>query len=154
MGATGRSYIIGYGKNPPRNPHHRNAALTLKESGSWDLFKDPNHPTRNELIGAMVGGPGLDDGYVDVRTDYQKNEVWFHRLHQHRVLWSFTVAPRTSQAVKVWFIGIARKEHCFVKLGQVQCTVLCRQQTRRKLLCACGEREELCRSLWTTMQRS
>lgn len=33
---------------------------------------DPNPQT---LFGALVGGPGLDDSYVDDRLDYVKNEV-------------------------------------------------------------------------------
>lgn len=33
---------------------------------------DPNPQT---LFGALVGGPGLDDSYVDDRGDYVKNEV-------------------------------------------------------------------------------
>lgn len=33
---------------------------------------DPNPQT---LFGSLVGGPGLDDSYVDDRQDYVKNEV-------------------------------------------------------------------------------
>ena len=46
------SYVVGFGTNPPKNPHHRTA------HGSWlDSLKDPAE-TRHVLYGALVGGPG------------------------------------------------------------------------------------------------
>jgi endoglucanase len=64
-----RSYIIGYGNNYPRNPHHRSA------HGSWT--NDSNSPTqsRNLLIGALVGGPDENDNWSDNRNDWVANEV-------------------------------------------------------------------------------
>ena len=64
-----RSYIIGYGENSPRNPHHRTA------HGSW--LNDMSKPTetRNLLIGALVGGPDENDNWKDDRTDWVRNEV-------------------------------------------------------------------------------
>ena len=64
-----RSYIIGYGDNPPRNPHHRTA------HGSW--LNDMSKPaeSRNLLIGALVGGPDEKDNWEDDRTDWIRNEV-------------------------------------------------------------------------------
>ncbi len=66
---AGRSYVCGFGVNPPVNPHHRNA------HGS--LTHDISSPTDNRhvLTGALVGGPSADDGYTDSRTDYIRNEV-------------------------------------------------------------------------------
>jgi endoglucanase len=63
------SYVAGFGNNPPRNPHHRTA------HGSW--ADDINLPEQSvhTLFGALVGGPDVNDGYVDVRTDYFRNEV-------------------------------------------------------------------------------
>jgi hypothetical protein len=63
------SYVIGFGDNPPRNPHHRTG------HGAW--YNDINAPADNRhvLFGALVGGPGNDDGYTDDRTDYVQNEV-------------------------------------------------------------------------------
>lgn len=66
-----RSYVIGFGNNPPKNPHHRTA------HGSWEGTDsgDPV-PASHTLYGALVGGPGApDDQHVDVTTDYQENEV-------------------------------------------------------------------------------
>jgi endoglucanase len=68
-----RSFVVGYGTNPPLNPHHRNA-------DNLDV----------NLAGALVGGPhteGLTQGqganqiqvtipgYQDVTEDYVGNEV-------------------------------------------------------------------------------
>lgn len=64
-----RSYVIGFGNNPPVNPHHRTA------HGAW--YNDIKAPADNRhiLFGALVGGPDQNDSYTDDRTDYQQNEV-------------------------------------------------------------------------------
>ncbi|HWO63457.1 MAG TPA: glycoside hydrolase family 9 protein [Umezawaea sp.] len=64
------SYVVGFGVNPPRNPHHRTA------HGSWsDSIADPV-TSRHVLYGALVGGPSTNnDAYVDSRQDYVANEV-------------------------------------------------------------------------------
>ena len=66
-----RSYVIGFGNNPPKNPHHRSV------HGSW-VGSDrglPN-PATHTLYGALVGGPGAaDDQHTDETSDYQENEV-------------------------------------------------------------------------------
>jgi hypothetical protein len=72
LGANPRnaSYLVGFGQNPPRNPHHRTA------HGSWtDNIQQPEQ-SRHVLYGALVGGPGQpNDSYVDSRQDYVANEV-------------------------------------------------------------------------------
>lgn len=69
LGSSGRSYVVGFGENPPEHPHHRTA------QGSWaDNMNEPaNH--RHVLFGALVGGPDASDGYTDTVSDYNKNEV-------------------------------------------------------------------------------
>ncbi|MFI7423389.1 glycoside hydrolase family 9 protein [Nonomuraea sp. NPDC049684] len=64
------SYLIGFGANPPKNPHHRTA------HGSWtDQITNPVN-SRHTLYGALVGGPpDPDDVYADKRDDYVMNEV-------------------------------------------------------------------------------
>jgi endoglucanase len=65
-----RSYVCGYGNNPPVNPHHRTA------HGCWTNNQNgPPTETRHILYGALVGGPGSNDGYTDVRSNYTNNEV-------------------------------------------------------------------------------
>ncbi|XP_046375110.2 endoglucanase 4-like [Haliotis rufescens] len=74
-GDTGRSYIVGFGVNPPVKPHHRASSCPMLPAPcGWDaqLNKGPNPHT---LYGAMVGGPGQSDDYTDSRMDYVKNEV-------------------------------------------------------------------------------
>lgn len=69
LGSTGRSYMVGFGVNPPEHPHHRTA------QGSWaDNMNEPNYH-RHTLYGALVGGPDASDNYTDTVPDYQKNEV-------------------------------------------------------------------------------
>lgn len=65
------SYVVGFGANPPVNPHHRAA------SGVWDGNVDNPTPNRHVLYGALVGGPeSADDfNYHDVRGNYVSNEV-------------------------------------------------------------------------------
>ncbi|MFC6088862.1 glycoside hydrolase family 9 protein [Saccharothrix lopnurensis] len=64
------SYVVGFGANPPRNPHHRTA------HGAWaDTMQEPA-TSRHVLYGALVGGPGTNnDAYRDDRTDFVANEV-------------------------------------------------------------------------------
>jgi hypothetical protein len=68
---AGRSYVVGYGTNPPKNPHHRGA------SGIYDGSISAPFDNRHVLHGALVGGPqsASDTDYVDARTNYICNEV-------------------------------------------------------------------------------
>ena len=69
LGSSGRSYVVGFGENPPEHPHHRTA------QGSWaDNMNEPNYH-RHTLFGALVGGPSASDGYTDTVSDYTANEV-------------------------------------------------------------------------------
>ncbi|MGE6625308.1 glycoside hydrolase family 9 protein [Bacillus pumilus] len=63
------SYVVGFGQNPPKHPHHRTA------HGSWSnqLTNPSNH--RHTLYGALVGGPNAQDQYDDDISDYVSNEV-------------------------------------------------------------------------------
>ncbi len=58
----GGSYVTNYLTNPPIHPHHR--ANEPVRGG----------PTRG-MIGALVGGPGLNDGWADNVDDFRTNEV-------------------------------------------------------------------------------
>jgi len=66
----GASFEVGFGVNPPRNPHHRTA------HGSWaDSILEPT-VSRHVLYGALVGGPSsTNDAYTDDRSNYTMNEV-------------------------------------------------------------------------------
>ena len=64
-----RSFMCGFGTNPPVNPHHRGA------HGSWanNMYDPP--VSRHILYGAVPGGPDNSDGYTDARDNYTANEV-------------------------------------------------------------------------------
>jgi endoglucanase len=64
------SYVVGFGVNPPSNPHHRTA------HGSWSNNIGNPAQSRHILYGALVGGPSsADDAYTDDRTNFVANEV-------------------------------------------------------------------------------
>lgn len=67
---AGRSYVCGFGVDPPVNPHHRTA------HGAWgDSVLSSPAESRHVLHGALVGGPDSMDGYTDSRDNYINNEV-------------------------------------------------------------------------------
>ena len=69
LGSSGRSYVVGFGENPPEHPHHRTA------QGSWcDNMNEPSSH-RHTLYGALVGGPDASGNYNDAVSDYTANEV-------------------------------------------------------------------------------
>ncbi|WP_371320227.1 glycoside hydrolase family 9 protein [Chengkuizengella axinellae] len=64
-----RSYVIGFGNNPPEHPHHRTS------HGSWADSQSVPENHRHVLYGALVGGPDQGDNYTDSIGDYVSNEV-------------------------------------------------------------------------------
>ena len=64
-----RSYVVGFGNNPPTQPHHRTA------HGSWENSKTNPAKTRHIIYGAMVGGPDRNDNFVDERSNFKMTEV-------------------------------------------------------------------------------
>jgi endoglucanase len=69
LGSSGRSYVCGFGENPPVHPHHRTA------QGSYANDMNTPQQARHILVGALVGGPDAGDNYNDEVSDYNKNEV-------------------------------------------------------------------------------
>lgn len=69
LGSTGRSFVVGFGENPPQHPHHRTA------QGSWSNSMNEPSSHRHTLYGALVGGPDAGDGYDDSVSNYTTNEV-------------------------------------------------------------------------------
>ncbi|RYR22732.1 hypothetical protein Ahy_B03g068037 isoform B [Arachis hypogaea] len=77
----GLSYMVGYSNYYPQRIHHRGSSLpsikdhpqfiACKEGSTYYNSTDPNP---NVLVGAIVGGPGEDDVYVDNRDDFRKSE--------------------------------------------------------------------------------
>eukprot|EP00095_Tigriopus_kingsejongensis_P004611 maker-scaffold3543_size8265-snap-gene-0.3 protein:Tk04611 transcript:maker-scaffold3543_size8265-snap-gene-0.3-mRNA-1 annotation:"cellobiohydrolase a ( -beta-cellobiosidase a)" len=66
-----RSFVCGFGLNPPINPHHRSAHAS--PTFNIDLPVNNTHI----IYGALVGGPKTpgSDAYLDDRKDFIANEV-------------------------------------------------------------------------------
>lgn len=64
-----RSYVVGYGENPPQNVHHRTA------HASWKNAVETPDTNRHILYGALAGGPNQDGSYEDDRGNHINNEV-------------------------------------------------------------------------------
>ncbi|ADL52518.1 glycoside hydrolase family 9 protein [Clostridium cellulovorans] len=69
LGSTGRSFVVGFGENAPKKPHHR----TAHSSWSDQQVNPTDH--RHVLYGALVGGPDASDGYTDAIDNFTNNEV-------------------------------------------------------------------------------
>lgn len=76
LGDTGRSFVIGFGTNPPKRPHHRSSSCPAdaNQSCGWNDYNSSG-PNPSTLWGALVGGPDQNDNYADDRSDYISNEV-------------------------------------------------------------------------------
>ena len=68
---AGVNYVVGAEVNSPRAVHHRGA------SGTFDSMDKNARPEYNifTLYGALAGGPGSSDDFIDDRSNYQMNEV-------------------------------------------------------------------------------
>lgn len=72
-----RSFLTGWGKNPPKHPMHKNA---WGLNGDWSQVDRP-FELKTPLLGALVGGPKATQagefpkGYQDNPKDYVGNEV-------------------------------------------------------------------------------
>ncbi|XP_060590585.1 endoglucanase E-4-like [Ruditapes philippinarum] len=75
LGDAGRSYVVGFGNNPPTHPHHRASSCPMWPAPCSDYNLNTDAPNPHVLYGGLVGGPGEKDEYTDVRTDYVRNEV-------------------------------------------------------------------------------
>ncbi|KAF2304265.1 hypothetical protein GH714_029017 [Hevea brasiliensis] len=76
-----RSFMVGFGNNPPTQPHHRGASVPMSEAKddvscpmSFVNWLQRSGPNPNELTGAFVGGPDKYDNFVDKRTDSSYTE--------------------------------------------------------------------------------
>jgi len=75
LGDTGRSFVVGFGVNPPKRPHHRSSSCPDPPAAcTWNEYNSPA-PNPHTLYGALVGGPDANDNYADERSDFIKNEV-------------------------------------------------------------------------------
>ncbi|KAM7275282.1 hypothetical protein ACFE04_017148 [Oxalis oulophora] len=77
----GRSYMVGFGTNPPQQAHHRGASVPLSDCNkdiacgeSFMHWFKKDVPNPNELTGAIVGGPDRNDKFSDKRWDSSNTE--------------------------------------------------------------------------------
>jgi hypothetical protein len=66
------SYVVGFGENYPKFPHHRAASGRLEGPPS-DEKKEM--PERHILYGALVGGADKNDQYIDICKEYVYTET-------------------------------------------------------------------------------
>ncbi|XP_002734592.1 endoglucanase F-like, partial [Saccoglossus kowalevskii] len=75
LGDSGRSYVVGYGVNPPERPKHKASACPdMPNTCDQSTFLSPD-PNPQILYGALVGGPDANDNWVDDRSDSKTNKV-------------------------------------------------------------------------------
>ncbi|XP_073065907.1 endoglucanase 25-like [Primulina eburnea] len=72
------SYVVGFGNHYPKHVHHRGASIPKNQvkyscTGGWK-WRDSTKPNPNTIVGAMVAGPDRQDGFHDVRTNYNYTE--------------------------------------------------------------------------------
>ncbi|KAI4336793.1 hypothetical protein L6164_015274 [Bauhinia variegata] len=71
------SYLVGYGDKFPEHVHHRGASIPAdSETGCKDGFKwlESSDPNPNVATGALVGGPFLNETYIDSRNNSEQGE--------------------------------------------------------------------------------
>ena len=54
LGDAGRSFVVGYGKDPPERAHHRGASCRPGDCSGAQLATPEPNP--NVIVGALVGG--------------------------------------------------------------------------------------------------
>lgn len=71
------SYLVGYGDKYPQFVHHRGASIpTDATTGCKDGFKwlKSDKPNPNIATGALVGGPFLNESFIDSRNNSMQTE--------------------------------------------------------------------------------
>lgn len=71
------SYLVGYGEKYPQYVHHRGASIPADaKTGCDDGWKwlNSTEPNPNVATGALVGGPFLNETYIDSRNNSKQGE--------------------------------------------------------------------------------
>ncbi|CAK8685272.1 unnamed protein product [Clavelina lepadiformis] len=75
VGDDGRSYVVGFGKDYPKRPHHRSSSCPRPPATcDWTTYHS-NRPNHFILYGALVGGPSKMGQYDDDRENFHQSEV-------------------------------------------------------------------------------
>lgn len=75
LGHTGRSFIIGYGQDPPINAHHRQSSCPPAPAPCGWNFHNSDEDNFHECTGGMVRGPDRNDSFVDQRQIFEHTDV-------------------------------------------------------------------------------
>lgn len=73
LGSTGRSYVVGFGMNPPRKYYHKSSYCPNGANRCPDLSL--NHDNAHVLYGALVGGPSETDEYSNMISNRGQSSV-------------------------------------------------------------------------------
>ncbi|KAF9604155.1 hypothetical protein IFM89_002830 [Coptis chinensis] len=70
------SYLVGYGNKYPEYVHHRGASIPANAKTGCKGFKwlESTEPNPNVAVGALVGGPFLNESYIDSRNNSMQGE--------------------------------------------------------------------------------
>lgn len=75
------SYMVGFGTTYPTKVHHRGSSIpsikTLKtkvDCNGGYIYYNSGSPNPNTHVGAIVGGPDVNDQFQDARSDYSHSE--------------------------------------------------------------------------------
>ncbi|KAJ4966409.1 hypothetical protein NE237_018258 [Protea cynaroides] len=70
------SYLVGYGSKYPQYIHHRGASIPADADTGCNGFKwlSSTEPNPNVAVGALVGGPFLNETYIDSRNNSMQGE--------------------------------------------------------------------------------
>ncbi|KAH9500829.1 hypothetical protein Btru_073120 [Bulinus truncatus] len=75
LGDTGFSYLIGFGEDYPVKPYHRMSMCPNHPAICSPEILTAGLPNVHILYGALVGGPGVNDDYVDDFHNEFQNDV-------------------------------------------------------------------------------
>lgn len=70
------SYLVGYGDKYPQYVHHRGASIPAdaKTGCNGTQWLDSTEPNPNVATGALVGGPFLNESFIDFRNNFMQAE--------------------------------------------------------------------------------
>ncbi|MCR6637937.1 MAG: glycoside hydrolase family 9 protein [Sporocytophaga sp.] len=68
------SFVVGFGANSPKHPHHRNVFLNDENPADGGPKMAMVIPTKNQQIGLLVGGSRSPSTYVDHIDQYRYSE--------------------------------------------------------------------------------
>lgn len=70
------SYLVGYGDKYPKFVHHRGASIPTDVKSKCDdwQYLNTTKPNPNVAVGALVGGPYLNDTFIDSRNNSMQTE--------------------------------------------------------------------------------